>query len=142
MTAGAAALATITRALNELATVPSKAAPFAAEAIEQLIQKEFDDGANPYGAAWAPLAPATVARGRSAPPLTDTGELRNVSVTAAQGAGIRIELGESYGAFHQVGTGRMPARPILPTGPLPAEWSAAIDRAIEEAGAKILGGTR
>jgi phage gpG-like protein len=142
MNAGIAALATITRALNELARVPSQAAPAAAEAIEDLIQKEFDDGTDPYGAAWAPLEPATVAKGRGAPPLTDSGELRNTSVVASRGAGITIELGESYGAFHQVGARNMVARPILPTGPLPTEWSAAIKRAVEATGAKALGGAR
>jgi phage gpG-like protein len=141
LSAGDAALATITRALNELASVPSRAAADACDGIEALIQKEFDDGAGPYGDPWKALAKSTVARGRSAPPLTDSGELRNVTVRPTAGSGISVELGEDYGAFHQVGTGNMPARPILPTGPLPTEWSEVIDQAATAAFDKTLSGS-
>lgn len=140
MTAASAALSTITRALNELSRVPSRAAAGACTRIEGLIQREFDAGTDPYDNAWAPLSPATVALGRSDPPLTDSGALRDIKVTPARGSGINVALGEDYGAFHQTGTRNMPARPILPTGPLPTSWREAIDEAMTEAFSKTLGG--
>ncbi len=140
MSAGSAALSTITRALNELAKVPSRAASGASERIDALIQREFDQGTDPYDSAWEPLAEATLDKGRTDPPLTDSGALREVEVTPARGAGINVTLGEAYGAFHQIGTRNMPARPILPTGPLPVAWREAIDAAALEACNRATGG--
>lgn len=142
MSAGDAALASISRALRELARVPAQVASDGSEAIAELIQQEFDVGQDPYDAAWAPLAPATVAKGRGAPPLTDTGALSAVEVTPMAGAGISITVGADYGAFHQTGTRDMPARPILPTGPLPATWERALDDAAEQAFERTLGGSK
>ncbi len=142
MSAGDSALASITRALNALTRVPARAAADAAAGIADEIKKEFAQGTDPYGTPWPALAAATIARGRSAPPLTDSGALSNVTVSPSGGSGIRIELGESYGAFHQIGTSNMPARPILPTGPLPKAWSAAIDAATKRAFDQTLGGGR
>lgn len=142
MSAGLAALAQVTRSLNELARVPSQAAAEASGSISSLIQKEFDSGMDPYDRAWAPLEESTIAHGRSAPPLTDSGSMRQVSVTPSQGAGIRIEIGEAYSAFHQGGTRFMEARPILPTSGLPATWNRSISDAVERAAARAMGGGR
>jgi phage gpG-like protein len=50
------------------------------------------------------------------------------------GAGISITIDAEYAQFHQTGTARMPARPILPDGDtMPDEWERAIDDAMENA---------
>lgn len=143
MSASTAALSTFARALNQLADVPSRAATDAAEGIQRLIDAEFTEGHDPYGNPWAALEQATLDKGRSPPPLTDSGALAGgTEVTPMRGKGLQIVVGESYGAFHQVGTRHMVARPILPTSGLPAEWKGAIDDAMTRAFAKSLGGGR
>lgn len=113
--------------LADLSRIPSRVAGDAADEISTLIQGEFASGNDPYGQPWATLADATIARGRSAPPLTDTGALaEGLEVTPMQGAGIEISFSEAYGAFHQTGTVNMPPRPILPTDQMPEAWSQAI----------------
>ena len=120
--------------LAELEQVPSQCATLAAGKIAKLVDEEFARGADPYGDAWAPLAPATLARGRRPPPLTDTGALRySITVKASQGAGIEIEIGVPYATFIQTGTGYMPARTVLPAGnELPQEWEEAIESSLSE----------
>lgn len=141
MSASTAALATFARSLNALSGVPARASRKAAEGIQRLVDHEFDAGSDPYGRPWKGLRPATIAKGRTPPPLTDSGALAGgTEVRAARGAGIQVEVGESYGAFHQTGTRYMAARPILPTGPLPKAWQAEIDLALADAFKATLGG--
>jgi hypothetical protein len=131
--AAAAALQTIGKSVRQLSRVPSQAARGAAPKIERLLKDQFVEGRDPYGEAWEPLAESTIARGRNAPPLTDTEALSDVSVMPAHGAGIQVKLGAPYGAFHQVGTRAMPARTILPSHGLPASWRDAIAREVKAA---------
>jgi phage gpG-like protein len=122
--------------LAELAEVPSRTARAASEAIEAEIQDEFDQGHDPYEEPWKPLAPATVARGRSAPPLTDTGAMRDsLRVKPLAGAGIGVTIDHPAGP-HQTGwegrQGSGPARPILPArGELPDAWIEILERTAE-----------
>lgn len=124
-----AALARIKRSVAALARVPSQTSAAAAPKIQALIEEQFASGTDPYGRAWEPLSQATLDKGRSAPPLTDSGELAGVTVAPMAGAGVSVTLGASYGAFHQVGTRYMPARPILPYAGLPAAWKQALSDA-------------
>jgi phage gpG-like protein len=127
-------LAGYERALRELTKVPSRAAKSAAPKIRRLITEEFNRGEDPYGNAWAPLKPATLARGRRPPPLTDTRRLRRgIRVFPMAKAGIQITVDAPYAGFHQSGTSRMGARPILPKRGLPKKWRAAIERSVKEA---------
>lgn len=95
--------------------------------IFETIDSLFTLGADPYGETWAPLAPATIAKGRTAPPLTDTGKMReSLRVNASQSA-IVASIDDPAG-YHQSGTQRMPARPVLPDDArgLPDAWRQAI----------------
>jgi phage gpG-like protein len=114
------------RALAELATVPSQIAPAVAKRINREIQKNFDAGVDPYGHAWAPLRPRTLAKGRHPPPLTDTRKgRRSVRAFATQAAGVAITVGVGYMGIHQAGDPpRMVARKFLPNRVLPASWRA------------------
>lgn len=114
------------RALADLARVPSQIAKPVAVALNKEIQRSFDAGTDPYGRAWAPLRPRTLAKGRHPPPLTDTRAGRD-SVVAAPlaGAGIGITVGVGYMGIHQDGDWpRMAARKFLPERVLPAVWRA------------------
>jgi hypothetical protein len=122
--------------LNDLARVPSRAVAKVSREIGRLIQEEFDVGADPYGTAWKPLAAATVDKGRTPPPLTDTRAMRNsVRVKPLSGAGVGVTVSHPA-APHQTGwhgkQGDGPARPILPSGVMPAKWNEAIKVVIDE----------
>lgn len=121
--------------LGELSTVPSRCAARAAEAIGKLIDEEFQQGQDAYGDGWADLSASTLRKGRTPPPLTDTGKLRDaVRVRPLRGSGIEITAITPYSGFHQSGTRNMPSRPILPDGTeLPDSWQDAIDSAYKAA---------
>lgn len=127
------ALASIARSIRALGKVPSRAAPKAADAIRGLLDEQFAAQVGPYGAAWAPHSEATVKRWGEHAILDLSGALKSLDVRPSGGAGITVTLGAPYGQFHQTGTSRMPARPILPYAGLPAKWSAAIKDACSEA---------
>jgi len=133
MASGAAALASIMRAIHELNKVPSQAARQASSEIQTLIEGQFASQADPYGNAWAPHAKETIRRWGPHPILTLTGAMGQVSVTPRAGAGITVTLGADYSQFHQTGTANMPARPILPNRGLPESWQNAIENAANEA---------
>lgn len=128
-------LGQLERNLELLARVPSRAAAFAAPAIAREIDREFATGRDPYGRAWAPLRPSTLARGRRPPPLTDTGRMRGgLEVRPMAGAGISITFADEVPAiFHQKGTRKMARREILPTNVLPASWNRALENAARRA---------
>jgi hypothetical protein len=121
----------------DLARVPSRVAARVSGEIATLLDEEFSSGTDPYGTAWQQLAESTVARGRTAPPLTDTGAMRSgVRVAPMRAAGVAITVPHP-GAPHQTGwsgpQGHGQARPILPArGALPDAWEAVIDEACEQ----------
>lgn len=126
----------LAKRVEDLSRVPSRAARRVAADLENLIGEEFDAGADPYGNAWEPLAPATLDRGRTPPPLTDTHAMRDsVSVAPLARAGVGVTIAHPA-APHQTGwvgpQGEGPARPILPSGVMPARWNEAIRTAIVE----------
>ena len=120
----------------DLAEVPARVAAKVAPEIEGLIGGEFDAGVDPYGAAWEPLAEATLDKGRAPPPLTDTGAMRaSVAVRPLAGAGVGVTI-DHPAAPHQTGwsgkQGTGPARPILPErSELPPDWQDVISEAVE-----------
>lgn len=109
-----------------LAEVPSQVSREAAESIKASIELQFDQGCDPYGNPWLPLAPSTIARGRFPPPLTDSHDLRDsITVTPMSGSGIQIDVGEDYGIYHQK------TRPILPEAEMPLPWKEAIQKSFD-----------
>lgn len=121
--------------LRDLAEVPSRAARRVSEDLSVLIQEEFDAGADPYGREWDPLADATRERGRTEPPLTDSGAMRGgIRVAPLPGAGVGVTLPHPAEP-HQTGWSGPrsdgPSRPILPSGVMPARWREVIMDAVE-----------
>ena len=122
--------------IGKLAGVPARAAKRVSKEIAKLLEEEFDAGADPYGNSWAPLAPATLDKGRSPPPLTDLGEMRRgMHVAPMRGAGVSITIPHPA-QVHQTGwngpQGSGPARPILPGRQMPPRWKEVIDAAIAD----------
>lgn len=128
--------------LGELASVPSRASRAAADGINEALRDQFEDGVDPYGKAWAPLAPRTLAK-HGEPPLQGEfgdrpGDMAEGTIARpARGAGIEIEV-PFPGGIHQTGASAgpwsMPARKILPEGEeLPPAWDEAISEALDEA---------
>ena len=120
----------------DLAEVPSRAAARIASELEDLIHGEFDGGEDPYGQGWESLAQATLDKGRTPPPLTDTRAMRNsLAVRPMQRAGVSITIAHPA-APHQTGwhgtQGAGPSRPILPMREMPASWEGVINDAIEK----------
>lgn len=139
------ALGRIGAHVESLADVPRVAEWLVSERLERLVQLQFDAGIDPDLEPWAPLAPATVARGRHAPPLTDTRELRESLLVYPSAAGIRMSIGtaDHPAGPHQDGwegpQGSGPARKIFPTGEMPLAWSEVIDSAVLDAVTAKLG---
>ncbi len=125
----------ISKLVAALAGVPSRAAPSVARGIRVLIGKQFTAGRDPFGNPWRVLRPATIAKGRHPPPLTDTRKMRrNIRVKAIRPAGIAVTVPDP-GSLHQTGTRRMARRQILPLSPprLPAPWRKVIERETRKA---------
>ena len=137
LTGDLAQLGRIASSVASLADVTSRAAPLVSERLEKLVLLEFDAGVDPYGVPWADLAPATTARGRHAPPLTDTRQLRE-SLLVYPSHGVRMSIGTPThpAGPHQDGwtgpQGSGPARPIFPTGEMPLAWDMAIRDSVIE----------
>lgn len=100
----------------------------AADGCTDLVRLQFQDGKDPYGAAWLP----TVAG--NTPPLTETGAMSESVINAVTGSGFTISITDYKAIFHQGGTRRangeqhIPARPMLPKDSMPALWSEVIEQ--------------
>jgi hypothetical protein len=125
----------------DLASVPSRASKRLAVELEGLVEEEFAAGADPYGNAWAPLTETTkrLRSQNTEPPLTDYGAMRaSLLVKPMAGAGVAITI-DPPADKHQTGWpgqgtwGDGPARPILPSGTMPARWREAIEVSVEAA---------
>ena len=120
-------LESIIGALDGLRDLVPEIALEASIEIFETTDSLFVLGADPYGETWAPLAPATLAKGRTPPPLTDTGAMRESLRVAVTETAIVASL-ENPAGYHQDGTRYMPARPVLPdyARGLPDAWRASI----------------
>jgi phage virion morphogenesis protein len=90
-----------------------------ADVMLPLVRARFDSKKAPSGAAWQAWAPST-AKERAATPgaslLVLTGALRDSLYATATEDGVEIGLHAAYASFHETGTSKMPARPILADG--------------------------
>lgn len=125
--------------IADLGGMPARVTARIADGLAKLVRDEFDGGHDPYGMSWAPLAASTQERGRTAPPLTDTGAVppgaMRSSVKAAPDGPSRVVLTIAHPAApHQTGWSGArssgPARELVPTGDMPPEWDATIREAV------------
>lgn len=104
--------------------------------VRDLIDDRFDARATPSGVPWAPRKPPT----GTWPLLEKTGAMRRGFQVRAQTTGVTVTNTQEYAQFHQTGTRYMPARPILPRGPLPSWWRSYLDLVVAETLKKIVEG--
>ena len=98
----------------------------AAEALTQ-VKLGFRGSKAPNGAPWKPL------KVRDGRPLRDTGRLGNSFTVKISGQLVTLGTNVVYARFHQFGTPRIPARPMLPLSGLTPSWNKAITRAVDRA---------
>lgn len=137
-----AAMGRLGARLDDLARIPSRAAPAAAEGINAAIQSGYENGTDPYGDPWAELAERTQMKHGSPPLQAEFGGVpgpmgQGTIATPRSGSGLDISV-PFPGQYHQTGAHRgnwhMPARRILPQGrSLPPEWKTSIDDAMRDA---------
>ncbi len=119
----------LTRALRELARVPSKVTAKAAPAIEQMWRRSYLAGTDPYGNAWEKNKRSTIKRkghdlvmfGKDEPNET----FQSTRVRPLPGAGLSLRTGP-IAAYHMEATDKRPARRILPAFGLPKAWRAKL----------------
>jgi phage gpG-like protein len=125
-----------------------------ADDCREMIAEQFASQGGAEGTPWAPLAPSTLRRRRASPSiLYATGALRR-SLTEPGAAGHIEELEDQsltlgtrlpYALYHQTGTRRLPARPIIVLSEVRAQrWTEIVRREIggstELLGTRELGG--
>ena len=108
-----------------VATSAAYAYQRAAPEIERLVVEQFWAGTDPFGNPWAPLR-----KTGSASHLIETGRLvSSVSITGIPD-GFAFSM-DGVGGYHQSGTSKMVARPILPLAGVYSEsWDAAVADAV------------
>lgn len=124
----------LAKALGDLPDLIEEAGREVAPVIREFIEEEFHAGEDPNGSAWADLAASTRRKGRSWPPLTDTGNMAgSVEVESNSSNFITITV-DAPAEYHQYGTRYMPQRQILPDeSQLPEKWEQAVRDAAEAA---------
>lgn len=105
--------------LDRVAEALPRAAAAAAPKLLAVVHAQHAAGQAPDGTAW----PLTV-DGRVA--LTD---LTSQITARADGGAIVLAVPDLLKP-HQVGTGRLPKRQVMPAGELPDTWKAPIDKAL------------
>ncbi len=123
-------------AIATLEGVARDALPRIAEAsctrIARVIDEQFADETDPYGAPWQAHSEATVARWGEHAILTLSGEMHSSAQVTSSGASIHVRV-DGPSQFHQTGTENMVERPIVPDdGSIPAAYEDAIAEAARE----------
>ena len=113
----------LVRALDDFAErAPDRVLRAMSRAGDDLIREGFDRSRAPSGVAWKPLRAPRSRRRPGRRPLVDTGQLRAWASHAVVAGSTATWDAPGYGAFHQLGASRIPARPFLPPGRLPRVW--------------------
>jgi morphogenesis family protein len=124
----------LSRRMAALASMPSRLAARAADELEPELEQHFAGGTDPYGEPWTPLAPATQAGGRTAPPLAPGPMLGSLRV-APQGPSVGVTVAHPA-EIHQTGwsgpRGSGPARRLVPDHGLPARWQGILSEAADD----------
>ena len=134
--------------IKKLTVALPRIAQAAAPELRAEVQRQFNEGTNPYRTKWKPLAPATL-RKHGPPPLTDSGSMR-AGITVVPMADSIVFSAPAPAGLHQNGWGRRakrkrgrpkkgavklrrggswgPRRQIFPDGRVPNVWRRMIRR--------------
>jgi len=107
--------------LQRTLKVPQQVAIKFAPTLASFIKQEFATGTDPFGDPWKPLKANTIAKGRTPPPLTSSGNARDSLTVSPAGARDRGSL-PGYLRYH------LTSRPVLPLrgDTWPDKWVQAI----------------
>jgi phage virion morphogenesis protein len=108
-----ASLKTLQRKLSSLSKPLKEAADYMVEETEDNFLKESD----PDGQRWAPLAASTLKSKRGRNILRETEALAGSITSSVGGNQATVQVGTSYGKYHQAGTRKMPQRKIIGIAP-------------------------
>lgn len=139
--AGAADFERVKKRIEEMAKRAKNLTPVlrvVAEDVRTFVDDRFESKTDPTGAAWAEMAKSTRRRrGDDANLLIDTARLRQSIAVVVGKTDMRVGTNVEYGAYHQLGASRLPARRFLPfspdgdelemAGPAGQLWRGAID---------------
>lgn len=103
--------------------------------MSELIQNQFDERRAPDGSPWAPRKQPT----GTWPLLEKTRKMRRSFKVMATASQLKVLNAAPYLKFHQEGTSRMVARPVLPGAGLTREWQEYIDVSVAQALERTLG---
>jgi hypothetical protein len=102
-------------------------------------RRQFDTEGEFGGARWAPLSPGYAARKAIVHPgtgiLVATGAMKRAASSPRRTAtptSLTLTIDDPKAEYHQDGTARMPARPLVFGDPLPTGARAELDRIAEE----------
>lgn len=85
-----------------------------AEAAFNEVQKNFTAQGRPK---WAGLAPSTLKYKKKSTILVETDDMRRSLGRESAGSVATVTVAAQYAAYHQFGTGKMPARPFMTLPP-------------------------
>ena len=127
LTGDFAQLDRLSRKIADLSRMPGRVSAKVAPDLTTAIQQEFSAGKDPYGAPWASLSAETLRKGRSAPPLTDTGRMRaSARAEAAGKAGVAVHIAPPA-VYLQA------KRPMVPVrGAEPPRWREILEDAARQ----------
>ncbi|MBP0006217.1 MAG: phage virion morphogenesis protein [Cyanobacteria bacterium SBC] len=89
------------------------------------LQQTQSAGADPYGNTWKPKKTGEASF------LRNTGDLEASRSWTAGGMEARVGYGAFYAKFHQNGTSKMVARPLVPEGDIPPDWQEEIQDIVD-----------
>ncbi len=122
----------LVRALNDFErTGPARVLGALSRTGNDLIRETFDRSRAPTGEAWKPLARGPSRKRPGRRPLVKTGNLRSFASNGVIVGTTSVWATSRIGAFHQLGTSRIPARPFLPPGRLPLTWGLRMAHAAD-----------
>jgi hypothetical protein len=120
--------------LERLATKGYDDAKAEAErAVQSIVDAQYQAGIGPSGEPWADKVDGTASF------LRKSGEMARESKAIRGVSGIDVKI-PSPGGFHQSGTKKMQARPLVPDeGTLPTSWEQPIEEAVTRVLSKAIG---
>lgn len=107
-----ARLTGLERAVGNLDTVMGEISLYMERETRLNFAKEYD----PDGVPWAALSPSTLARKKTRAILRETSQLASSVSSTSSKEESRVFITDPKGIYHQTGTTKMPARPILGIG--------------------------
>lgn len=118
--------AALQNAQRKLAQPRELMADLAKESVTQL-DKTYAAQQDPYGSGWAALRPSTLKHKTGPAILIESGSLNaSLGFKLSGATSATVGFTDKKAKWHQHGTSKMQARPIVPTNGLPPAWEPSM----------------